>query len=415
MSFEFFIAKRYLYSKRKTGFISLITVISTIGVMIGVAALIISLSVANGFEDEVRSRIIGFDAHVKVRTWHDRGMKEQMAEKVIAMVDSLPHVIGSAPYIFEKAMIISKGRKEGVLIKAIDPAREPKVTDLVNNIIFGSLNLGKIEVEGERPYPGIVLGRWLADRLLVNIGDRVHILSAAGLDISPLAGAPRLRTFRVAGYFETGLYEYDDNYAFISIREGQRLVETPGMVTGVQIKLDDMDRADTVAKYINERLGYPYSTITWFTLNKNLFAWMQIEKWAAFLVLCLIIMVAAFNIVSTLIMVVLEKRKDIGILKSMGAFSASIMKIFVLEGLFAGIIGTVLGLILGYGFCFAQIKYEFLALPGEVYIINALPVKLEWVDFFSIAAAAVFLSFIATVYPAYKASKLDPIEAIRYE
>ncbi|RMD99952.1 MAG: lipoprotein-releasing ABC transporter permease subunit [Calditrichaeota bacterium] len=415
MGFEFFIARRYLRSKRKTGFISLITYISTIGVMIGVAALIISLSVANGFEDEVRSRIIGFDAHIKVRTFHDRGMDQAAGERIIAMLDSLPQVKGAAPYIFEKGMIVSKERKEGVLIKAIDPKREPLVTNLVNNIIYGSLNLDMVHVEGERDYPGIILGRWLADRLVTNLGDRVQILSASGLDLSPLGGAPRFRTFRVAGYFETGLYEYDDNYAFISIEQGQKLFESPGKITGVQVKLDNMNHAKRIAEWINRRLGYPYMTITWFSMNKNLFAWMQIEKWAAFLILSLIIMVAAFNIVSTLIMVVLEKRKDIGILKSMGAYSSSILKIFVFEGLFAGIIGVILGLLIGYGFCWAQLKYKFFSLPGEVYIINSLPIQLQWIDFFSIAAAALFLSFVATLYPAYKAAKLDPIEAIRYE
>ncbi len=416
MGYELFIARRYLRSKRKTGFISLISYISTLGVMIGVAALIIALSVANGFEEEVRSRIIGFDAHIKVRTFHDRGMEVGKAEEIIAMVDSLPHVVGAAPYIFDKAMIVSKDRKEGVIIKAIDPEREPKVTDLVNNIIWGSLNLDLIQPEdGGRAYPGIVLGRWLAERLMANVGDRIWILSAAGINIGPLAGAPRFRPFRVAGYFETGLYEYDDSYAFISIEEGQKLLETPGKITGVQIKLDDMDRANEVAQWINDRLGYPYTSITWFAMNKNLFAWMQIEKWAAFIILSLIITVAAFNIVSTLIMVVMEKRKDIGILKSMGAYSTGILKVFVYEGLFAGVIGTVLGWILGYGFCWAQLKYQFFSLPGEVYIINSLPIKMQWTDFFFISAAAIFLSFIATLYPAYKAAKLDPIEAIRYE
>ncbi len=415
MGFEFFIARRYLRSKRKTGFISLITYISTFGVMIGVAALIIALSVANGFEDEVRSRIIGFDAHIKVRTFHDQGMDEKKGKAIMAMVDSLPHVLGSAPYIFEKGMIVSKTRKEGVIIKAIDPEREPRVTDLVNNIIYGTLNLGLVEPENGRAYPGIVLGRWLADRLMANVGDRVQILSAAGINIGPLAGAPRFRTFRVAGYFETGLYEYDDGYAFISIKEGQKLFEMPGKITGIQIKLDNMNRAADMAEWLNQKLGYPFYSITWFNLNKNLFAWMQIEKWAAFLILSLIIMVAAFNIVSTLIMVVLEKRKDIGILKSMGAYSTSVLKIFVYEGLFAGLIGTVLGLIIGYGFCWAQLKYKFFSLPGEVYFINSLPIKLQWIDFVFIAAAALFLSFVATLYPAYKAAKLDPIEAIRYE
>lgn len=412
MGFEFFIAGRYLRSKRKTGFISLITYISTIGVMIGVAALIIALSIANGFENEVRSRIIGFDAHLKLRTFHDQGLTDY--PMLMTQVDSLPHVVASAPYLFEKGMIVSKSHKEGILIKAIDPQKESGVTSLVNNITYGTLNLGMIAVENGRDYPGIVLGYSLADRLNVGLGERVQILTASGLDFSAM-GVPKFRTYRVAGYFETGLYDYDDNFGFISIEQGQKLFDMPDRVTGIEIKLDDLYNADLVAQMLRDKLGYPYRPVTWFETNKSLFSWMQIEKWAIFAILCLIVMVAAFNIVSTLIMVVMEKRKDIGILKSMGAFSASVMKIFVFEGLVSGIVGTLLGLILGYAACWAQLEYKLISLPSDVYIINSLPIKLEWIDFFAIAAAAILLSFSATIYPAFKASKLDPIEAIRYE
>jgi lipoprotein-releasing system permease protein len=243
----------------------------------------------------------------------------------------------------------------------------------------------------------------------------VQLLSAAGLETGGLGSMPRAMTFRVAGYFETGIYEYDDTSAFIGIPQAQRLFELGEKVTGVEIKLDDMENATTVGLMINETLGYPYTTVTWFDMNRNLFSWMQFEKWAAFIILSLIIMVAAFNIISTLIMVVLEKTKEIGILKSMGAASGSIMKIFVLQGVVAGFIGTALGLLVGYALCWAQLRYKFFELPGEIYIINALPILMKPTDFVFIALAALFLSFTATLYPAWRAAKLDPVHAIRYE
>jgi lipoprotein-releasing system permease protein len=312
-------------------------------------------------------------------------------------------------------MIVSRERKEGVIIKAIDPKLERQVTDLVNNVEYGTLNLGLIEMEGERAYPGILLGYSLADRLAVGLGDKVQLLSAAGLEVGGLGAMPRAMTFRVAGYFKIGLYEYDDNFAFIGIPEGRRLFELSNKVTGLQLKLSDMNLAEEVAKVIDAKLGYPYTTTTWFDMNKNLFSWMQFEKWIAFIILSLIILVAAFNIVSTLIMVVLEKTKEIGILKSMGASNDSVMRIFVYQGAVAGVIGAALGLIIGYTLCWAQIKFKFFSLPADVYIISALPILMQPWDFVFIAAAALLLSLAATLYPAYRAAKLDPIQAIRYE
>lgn len=414
MGFEYFVARKYLRSKQKTTFVklNLITYISTIGVMIGVFALIVALSVANGFEEEVRSRIIGFDAHVKLRTFHDRGMTNP--QRAAALIDSLPEVIGSSPYLNGKGLIASAERQEFVSIKAIDPEREHLVTNLVSNIVYGKLELGPIEKDGERPYPGIVIGRWLAERLMVGLGDRVQLLSAAGVRVGALA-MPRFSTYRVAGFFETGLYEYDDLFAFISIEEGQKVFEMPDKISGLQIRLENIKLSDRIADFLNDRLGYPFYAQTWFSLHKNLFSWMEIEKMMIFLVLSLIILVATFNIVGTLIMVVMEKRRDIGILKSMGAFSRSIMKVFVLQGLFAGLIGAVLGLVAGYAFCWSQLKFKWMSIPGDVYIVDALPMKIVPTDFLFVALAALVLCFSATLYPAFKASKLDPIEAIRDE
>jgi lipoprotein-releasing system permease protein len=226
---------------------------------------------------------------------------------------------------------------------------------------------------------------------------------------------PALRTFQVTGLFETGIYEFDDVFAYVSMKEAQRLFEMGDKVSGLEIKLDDMNNAAGVATKIREHLGYPYAAITWFDMNKNLFSWMQLEKWGMFIILSLIIMVAAFNIISTLIMIVLEKTKEIGILKSMGASSSGIMKIFMFEGLIGGVVGTVLGCIIGFVVCWAQEKFQFFSLPPDVYIISALPILMKARDFIFIALAALFLCFMATFYPARKASKLDPVEAIRYE
>jgi lipoprotein-releasing system permease protein len=233
VSYEFFIARRYLRSKRQVRFISLITYISIAGVMIGTAALIIVLSVMNGFESEVRSRIIGFDAHIKLRTFHHHGIENYPS--VISKVQRIPDITGTSPYVFEKAMIVSRERKEGAIIKGIDPRTEKTVTNLVDNINYGELNLGLIEKTGEeKSYPGILLGYSLADRLVVDLGDRVQLLSAAGLETGGLGSMPRAMTFRVAGYFQTGIYEYDDNFAFIGIPEAQRLFELGSRVTALK-------------------------------------------------------------------------------------------------------------------------------------------------------------------------------------
>lgn len=411
MSYEFFIAKRYLRSKRKTGFISLITYISIIGVMIGVSALIIVLSIMNGFESEVRSRIIGFGAHIELRTYHNQGIEDH--EVVQRQIEHISHIVGISPYINEKGLIISRKKKNAVAIKGVDPETVSQVSDVREKINYGLFEVGDIESNG-KAYPGIVLGTYLADKLGVDLGDKVQVLSPSG--ISPLlTSIPHLRTFTVTGFFETGIYEFDDVFAYVSIKEAQRLFELKDRVTGLEIKLDDLNNADAVAAEIRGILGYPYAAVTWFQMNKNLFSWMQFEKWGMFIILSLIITVAAFNIVSTLIMIVLEKTKEIGILKSMGADEAGIRKIFIFEGLLGGVVGTVLGCVIGFVVCWLQLKYEFISLPPDVYIISALPVLMKGLDFFLIATVAILLCYLATVYPARKAAKLEPVEAIRYE
>ena len=411
LPYELFIAKRYLKTRRRTGFISLITYISILGVTIGVAALIIVLSIMNGFESEVRSRIIGFDTHIRLRTYHNEGMENY--RKVISKIKDIPHIIGLSPYILDKGMIRSGQRSSGIMVRGADPATINSVSDLAKTIIYGKLELGPVLQGDGKKLPGIVLGRYVADQLLVDIGDKVVIISVAG--VHSMFQAPPVKQFVVTGFFETGMYEYDNSYAYISLKSAQDLFRMGKKVSGIEIRLDNLYKANEVVKQIDKRLGFPYYAITWFEMRKNLFSWMEFEKWAMFIVLSLIILVAAFNIVSTLIMVVMEKTREIGILKSMGATSRSITRIFLYEGIIVGVVGTILGFGIGYILCWAQQTYHFFSLPPDVYFINTLPIKMELHDFIFIGIAALVICLMAAVYPAKKAASLVPVEAIRYE
>lgn len=411
MSFEFFIAKRYLKAKRRTGFISIITYISIGGVMIGVTALIIVLSVMNGFEQEVRSRLLGADAHVRLRKFFSKTITD--VDSLLTLVKKIDHVAGASPAIYEQGMISSKDEQQATVIKAIDPKTAGSVTDIADKMVLGELDLSPKMIDGKK-FPGIVLGKYLADGInALRIGDIVSVWSM------PKKGGiftqPRIKQFYVAGLVEIGYYEYDKAFSYMSIPDAQKLFNMGDGVSWIEIKLDDYELADRVKEDIEEQLGYPYTALTWFQLNRSLYSWMEIEKWGSFVILSLIIMVAAFNIISSLIMVVMEKTREIGILKSMGASSKSIMKIFVFEGLLVGFIGTVLGCIIGYTAGFAQLYFNIISLPGDVYLISSLPIIMKWTDFIAIASISIFLSLSASVFPAYKASQLEPVEAIRYE
>ena len=411
MSYEIFIAKKYFRAKRRTGFISIITYVSIAGVTIGVTALILVLSVMNGFEAEVRTKLIDADAHIRLRKFFSDTIHD--VDRLLEVVRKNPHVIAASPTIYEESMIRSSRTQHPCVIKAVDVNSVNKVSNIKENLILGSMNFEKKVIDG-RELPGIILGRYLADRLLaLDINDIVTVFTLP--KEGGIFAQPRVMQFYVAGLVEFGYYEYDRLFAFISLQDGQKLFNMPGGVSWIEIKTDDYESADKIAQQIEDELGYPYTTQTWFELNKPLFSWMEIEKWSAFVILSLIIMVAAFNIISSLIMIVMEKTREIGILKSMGATSASILKIFVYEGIIIGVIGTVLGCILGYSIGFIQLKYKIISLPADVYIINALPIQMNWVDFVAISTVGLVLCFLASIYPAFKASRLYPVEAIRYE
>jgi lipoprotein-releasing system permease protein len=411
---DFFIAFRYLRGKRKIGFISVITYISAAGVCLGAFVLIVALSVANGFEKEVRDRIVGTLAHAKIMQYY---------EKPIVNYDSLrkvilkqPEVIGASPYIMVRGGIECDKTQEGVLINGIDPATETTVTDISRKITFGKFALDSMESERKRKLPTVIIGIGLADKLGVRPGGEVVLGGLTSDDNGELSTTPKMARFAVSGIFETGMYEYDLNLVYISLDIAQNLFNIPG-VEGIQIKTSDVFQADRIVKNVKDSLGgYPLRAIDWKSQNKSLFEWMRLERLIIFLVISLIILVAAFNIISSLIMMILEKRREIGILMSMGATHGSIMRIFMLNGIVIGFLGSTVGTALGLGLCYIQQRWALIPLPGDIYFINKLPVAIQWFpDVILIYVSANILCFLATLYPAWLASKVLPAESIRIE
>ncbi|UCE83241.1 MAG: lipoprotein-releasing ABC transporter permease subunit [Deltaproteobacteria bacterium] len=414
MSYELFIGLRYLKAKRKQTFVSLITLISIAGVMVGVTALIVVLAVMNGFKEDLREKILGVTSHVVISRF-DGNIADY--QQVNLQVEQVKGVTAATPFIYTQVMISSRQSISGAVLRGIDPETAGKVINLARNLRTGSLEeLGVVDRSGNTTTtPGIILGNELARNLGVVRGEPVTVISPLGR-LTPLGRVPRSQTFRVSGIFDSGMYEYDSTLAYVSLGAAQRFLGIGDRVTGIEVRVDDIYRADRVARDISKTLaGYPYWSRDWMRMNKNLFSALKLEKIVMFIILTLIILVAAFNIIGTLIMVVIEKTRDIAILKSMGATRRSIMKIFMIEGMVIGLVGTLLGLLGGYTLCELLATYQFIELPQDVYYISTLPVKMDPLDVTIIALAAIAISLVATVYPAWQASRLDPAEAIRYE
>jgi len=408
MSFETFFSQRYLKAKRKQGFISIITGISILGIMIGVMALIVVLAVMNGFREDLLKRILGVNSHLLILS-HRGDIKD--TDAVMRQALEVDGVIAATPFIYSQVMVKNGGNISGAILRGLDPATAGKVINIDSMIKGAPLAVLR---ESHDDLPGIILGSELSRQIGAFPGDTVTVVSPIG-KLTPLGRVANEAKFRVMALFESGMYEYDSSLVYLSLDDAQEFLSLGSEVTGIELKVKDLDQSDRVGILVQDRLGYPYWTKDWKMMNKSLFSAIKLEKVTMFIILIMIVLVGALNIISSLVMLVMEKTRDIAILRTMGASSKSIMSIFIFQGLFVGLIGTALGLLSGSFLCHLLARYKFIKLPPDVYYITTLPVRLEWLDIVLIALAAVVISFFATIYPSFQASKVNPVEALRYE
>lgn len=415
--FELFVAWRYLLTRKKTGFISLISVISIVGVAVGVGALIIVLSLMNGFTKELRQRLVGMDGHVWVSNPLERGLPDY--EAAAARLKKIEGVQGASPFVSYETVATSGqgGKPVAVYVRGVDSRTVGSVSDIRQYIVSGSLDFTP---ENEN-VPGVVLGDYLAVSLgHVNVGDYVVLFGEVNVEeLMTYGSMPTQVKFRVNGIFSSGYYEYDSTVALMDLPQAQKMVNLPDRVSGIVLKLDDMFQAHRytgseglIARNMGE---FNYDSMSWIDRNQVLFKWMKLEKWAAFIVLSLIVIVAAFNIVSSQIMLVMDKTREIGILKSMGATNKSIMRIFVYQGAFVGVTGTLVGGLGGFLLTWLQDRYQIISLPSDIYFISALPMDMQITDVLAIASVALLLCWFFSFYPAKRAAELVPVDAIRSE
>ncbi len=407
--YEIFVSLRYLKTKKRYGTISLNTFISIAGVVIGVATSIITLAVMTGFQGYFRDKILSAISHVVVMEYSGEGVRDLKALQ--EKVSKVPHVKATTPFIINQVMLTTKDRVQGVVVRGIDPKTEGQVTDLEKNVTEGSLS----DLEGlGRKMPGIVIGEDLARKFGANIGDTLTMVNPIGEE-SPMGMVPKMRKFELVGVFDAGMYDYNTTFVYISLGEAQKFFNMPGRVSGLQARVDDIYRASAIAESIQSVIGFPYYTRNWIEMNKNFFSALKLEKIGMSLILVVIIIVASFNIIGTLTMIVMEKSREIAILKSMGATRNSIMKIFMFSGVFIGVVGTVLGSLIGYGAVALIARSGLITLPKDVYQVSHLPLSITGFDILFISLMALGISFAATIYPAWQAARQDPVEVLRYE
>jgi len=402
MRYEIKIALKYILGRSRERFISVITLISIIGIATGVAALIVVIGVMSGFDTELRDRIIGTSSHIVV----DKIGGLDDSREAMNAIKQVDDVVACAPFVSTQGLLLVNDNMVSVVVRGIDENLEAEVTDVKKFIKRGSLNFQT----GNK----MVIGKILAQKLFINIGDNVRLISAGKLKNNRLAKA-RENTFEVSGIFSSDMYDYDAGVVFISLEKAQVFTGNPLLVSGISIKIKDIYTADRIKKQIQNKLGFPYYTRTWMDINRNLFNALKLEKTAMFVILTLIVLVASLNIISTLIMMVMEKTKDIGILKAIGATAKGIRFLFTLVGMSVGVIGTLIGTLGGLALGYLLETYKFITLPEDIYYINTLPIRIEALEVLWIVIAALSITFFATFYPAYQASKLNPVEALRYE
>jgi len=410
MRFEFFIALRYLFSRRKQTFIYVISLMSIFGVALGVGALVVTLGVYNGFTTDIRDKILGVNSHAIVMS-HRAEALDNHAPFVDAVLAS-QGVTGATPFLYTEVMLSTPNGAKGLVLRGIDPDSAGNVlTILQNRMLEGGLD----ELEKDDMPPGIIIGRELARRLGLGLGSRVNLLSHSG-EKSSTGFAPRIRSFRVAGVFQTGMFEYDSTLAFVALPAARELLGLPeGRISGIELTVADLYKADRVAERLQQELGPPFYVRHWMEMNANLFAALKLEKIGMFIVLSMVVLIASFSIVTSLVMLVMEKTRDIAILMSMGATRGMIRRIFMLQGTIIGVVGTVCGYAFGITLSLLLKKYQFIKLPPGVYALDHLPVLLNPLDIAIVGGSAMLLSFLATIYPARQAARLEPAEALRYE
>jgi lipoprotein-releasing system permease protein len=421
--YEFFVAARYLRAKRRQAVISVITVISIIGVAAGVASLIIALSINAGFQRDLQNQLLGSQSHVQLQRIENEGISDW--RDLMARLEKQPHVVAAAPALYDQVLASRGSRASGMELKGVIPEYENRVSDLLKSVKIGSAlpldpapqipcHEKATDCTTPQELPSIVLGKDLAETIGATVGSIINVTSPQG-ELTPFGLVPKYERFKVVGIFNSGFYNYDSAWGFVRLADAQRLVGLGDVISVIGFKIDDLYKAEEVAQDLQNAAGPGFASTNWMETNRALFRALRLERVVTFLTIGLIVFVAALNILISLIMMVMEKTKDIAVLLSMGARRDQIRGIFVLQGVLIGIIGTVLGLIVGYGISMAGAKYHFIQLSPEVYSIDHLPFAPRFLDGIQVAMAAVLISFVATIYPSWSATRVLPAEALRYE
>ncbi len=406
---EIVLGLRYMKAKRKQAFISVISAFSVLGVMLGVMTLIIVLGVMNGFEKDLTDKILGTVSHLVVMSHSNRTVTGW--HRAMDQIQAFDGVKATTPYIYGQAMISTRGRVRGVIVRGIDVSTAGKVVSLPRYLQTGAVEDLATMKDG---LAGIIVGKELAVSNSVGVGDVVQLISPQGKR-TPIGAVPKVQNFRVVGTFKSGMYEFDANLVYMDLPQAQKFFEMADGVTGIEVALTDIYAAPKLGTRIEAVLGTPFWTRTWKDMYRNLFSALKLEKFAMFVILTFIVLVAAFNIIISLIMLVMEKSRDIAILKSLGATSKRIMRVFVVQGMIVGVVGTLLGAVAGLVGSALLAKYPIIELPEEIYTISTLPVAVDLSDVLIICGVALTICFLATIYPSLRAARLEPVEALRYE
>jgi len=415
-SFELFVARRYLRARRKEAVISVITAISILGVAAGVMALVVALAINNGFRDTLQRNLLGAMAHINVQEKEPRNGIENW-EALVVRIRRVPHVIAVGPALYTPIFFSGPVQSQGGILKGVDIGTELQISDTLRHLKSGSVDALRTPQDGEVPgigVPGIILGARLAEDIGMLLHSMVNVTSPQG-ELTPFGPRPSIRRFRVVGIFESGFYEIDDRWAYTSLNAAQQALSLQDVVNQIEVKLDDLNLAPEVAREIEKIAGPKYATTTWMERNRQLLSALNMEKAVTVVTIGLIELVAALNILITLVMMVMEKYRDIAVLMSMGARRAQIRRIFMLQGVLIGVVGTTIGLAVGYTLCYFADKYRWIRLDEQVYALSFVPFEPRWVDGLWIAAAAILVSFLATIYPARSATRILPAEVLRYE